>query len=157
MKYDILLIGGNGFVGRVIAAQLQLAGYSVLVPTSHLGAARELRMLPKIHVEEADVLKGQLQGFLGHWRLDAIFGTDGVKWVGLKASSVLNEFVEGDNLSYLWLINIVKFLFVATIPSDSGKIGGQNHLTDAKLTCVFVINLHVFCVFQTQVTVADSL
>ena len=33
MKYDILLIGGNGFVGRVIAAQLQLAGYSVLVPT----------------------------------------------------------------------------------------------------------------------------
>lgn len=55
MKYDILLIGGNGFVGRVIAAQLQLAGHSVLVPTSHLGAARELRMLPKIHVEEADV------------------------------------------------------------------------------------------------------
>jgi uncharacterized protein YbjT (DUF2867 family) len=55
MKYDILLIGGNGFVGRVIAAQLQLAGYSVLVPTSHLGAARELRMLPKVHVEEADV------------------------------------------------------------------------------------------------------
>ena len=55
MKYDILLIGGNGFVGRVIAAQLQLAGYSVLIPTSHLGAARELRMLPKIHVEEADV------------------------------------------------------------------------------------------------------
>jgi uncharacterized protein YbjT (DUF2867 family) len=55
MKYDILLIGGNGFVGRVIAAQLQLAGYSVLVPTGHLVAARELRMLPKVHVEEADV------------------------------------------------------------------------------------------------------
>ena len=55
MKYDILLIGGNGFVGRVIAAQLQLAGYSVLVPTSHLGAARELRMLPKVHVEDADI------------------------------------------------------------------------------------------------------
>jgi uncharacterized protein YbjT (DUF2867 family) len=55
MKYDILLIGGNGFVGRVIAAQLQLAGYSVLVPTGHLVAARELRMLPKVHVEEADI------------------------------------------------------------------------------------------------------
>jgi NADH dehydrogenase len=55
MKYDILLIGGNGFVGRVIAAQLQLAGYSVLVPTAHLAAARELRMLPKIHAEEADI------------------------------------------------------------------------------------------------------
>ena len=55
MKYDILLIGGNGFVGRVIAAQLQLAGYSVLIPTGHLAAARELRLLPKVHVEEADV------------------------------------------------------------------------------------------------------
>ncbi len=55
MKYDILLIGGNGFVGRVIAAQLQLAGYSVLIPTGHLAAARELRMLPKAHVEDADI------------------------------------------------------------------------------------------------------
>ena len=55
MKYDILLIGGNGFVGRVIAAQLQLAGYSVLIPTGHLAAARELRMLPKVHIEEANI------------------------------------------------------------------------------------------------------
>ena len=55
MKYDILLIGGNGFVGRVLAAQLQAKGYSVLLPTSHLAAARELRMLPKVHLEEADV------------------------------------------------------------------------------------------------------
>ncbi len=55
MKYDILIIGGNGFVGRVLAAQLQLAGYSVLVPTSHLAAARELRMLPKVHVEDVDI------------------------------------------------------------------------------------------------------
>ena len=55
MKYDILLIGGNGFVGRVIAAQLQVAGYSVLLPTRHLAAGRELRMLPKVHLEDADV------------------------------------------------------------------------------------------------------
>ncbi len=55
MKYDILLIGGNGFVGRVLAAQLQAEGYSVLLPTRHLAAARELRMLPKIHLEDADV------------------------------------------------------------------------------------------------------
>jgi NADH dehydrogenase len=55
MKYDILLIGGNGFVGRVLAAQLQAAGYSVLLPTSHLAAARELRMLPKVYLEDADV------------------------------------------------------------------------------------------------------
>lgn len=55
MKYDILLIGGNGFVGRVLAAQLQAEGYSVLLPTSHLAAGRELRMLPKVHLEDADV------------------------------------------------------------------------------------------------------
>ena len=66
MKYDILLIGGNGFVGRVIAAQLQLAGYSVLVPTGHLAAARELRMLPKVHVEEADIHEfDELQSLCG--------------------------------------------------------------------------------------------
>jgi len=55
MKYDILLIGGNGFVGRVLAAQLQAEGYSVLLPTSHLAAGRDLRMLPKVHLEDADV------------------------------------------------------------------------------------------------------
>ena len=55
MKYDILLIGGNGFVGRVIAAQLQAAGYSVLIPSSHPAAGRELRMLPKVFVEDADI------------------------------------------------------------------------------------------------------
>jgi NADH dehydrogenase len=53
MQYDILLIGGNGFVGRVLAAQLQLAGYSVLIPTSHPSAGRELRMLPKLYIEWA--------------------------------------------------------------------------------------------------------
>lgn len=55
MKYDILLIGGNGFVGRVLAAQLQIQGYSVLLPTSHPAAGRELRMLPKVHLEDADI------------------------------------------------------------------------------------------------------
>ena len=55
MKYDILLIGGNGFVGRVLAAKLQHAGYSVLLPTRHMGTARELRMLPKVHLEDADI------------------------------------------------------------------------------------------------------
>ena len=55
MQYDILLIGGNGFVGRVLAAQLQLAGYSVLIPSSHPSTGRELRMLPKVHVEQANI------------------------------------------------------------------------------------------------------
>jgi uncharacterized protein YbjT (DUF2867 family) len=71
MKYDILLIGGNGFVGRVIAAQLQIAGYSVLVPTGHLVAARELRMLPKVHVEEADIHEfDELQSLCGRIQPD---------------------------------------------------------------------------------------
>jgi NADH dehydrogenase len=55
MQYDILLFGGNGFVGRVLAAQLQAAGYSVLIPSSHLAAGRDLRTLPKVHIEEADI------------------------------------------------------------------------------------------------------
>lgn len=55
MKYDILLIGGNGFVGRVVAAQLQAAGYSVLLPTRYLAGARELRMLPKVYLEDTDI------------------------------------------------------------------------------------------------------
>lgn len=55
MKYDILLIGGNGFVGRVLADQLQAAEYSVLMPTRHMASARELSILPKIHLEKADV------------------------------------------------------------------------------------------------------
>ena len=55
MKYDILLIGGNGFVGHVLAARLQEAGYSVLLPTRHLASARDLRVLPAVHIEEADV------------------------------------------------------------------------------------------------------
>ncbi|QWD62653.1 complex I NDUFA9 subunit family protein [Polynucleobacter sp. MWH-UH25E] len=55
MQYDILLIGGNGFVGRVLAAQLQLAGYSVLIPSGHPSTGRELRLLPKVHIEEVDI------------------------------------------------------------------------------------------------------
>ena len=55
MQYDILLIGGNGFVGRVLAAQLHLAGYSILIPSSHPSAGRELRILPKVHIENANI------------------------------------------------------------------------------------------------------
>ena len=55
MKYDILLIGGNGFVGRTLAARLQRVGYSVLIPTRHLASARDFRILPAVHVEDADV------------------------------------------------------------------------------------------------------
>ena len=55
MKYDVLLIGGNGFVGSVIARKLQQEGYSVLLPTRHLAAARDLRLLPSMYLTDADV------------------------------------------------------------------------------------------------------
>ena len=42
-------------MGRVLAAQLQSRGYSVLLPTGNLASARELRMLPKVHVEDANI------------------------------------------------------------------------------------------------------
>jgi NADH dehydrogenase len=38
-----------------LAAQLQAANYSVLIPSSHPASGRELRMLPKIHIEDVDV------------------------------------------------------------------------------------------------------
>ncbi len=60
MKYQILLIGGNGFVGRVLARELQTAGYSVLLPTRHLAATRDLRLLPNVHLQEADVNQAQV-------------------------------------------------------------------------------------------------
>ncbi len=63
MQYDILLVGGNGFVGRALAAKLQAKGYSVLLPTRHVAAARELRVLPKVHIEDCDVHEfDELQG-----------------------------------------------------------------------------------------------
>jgi len=73
MKYDILLIGGNGFVGRVLAAKLQAAGYSVLLPTSHLPAARDLRILPKVHLEDADVHEfDELQNLCARIKLNGV-------------------------------------------------------------------------------------
>ena len=63
MQYDILLVGGDGFVGRALAAKLQAQGYSVLLPTRHVAAARELRVLPKVHIEDCDVDEfDELQG-----------------------------------------------------------------------------------------------
>ena len=55
MKYDILLIGGNGFVGRVLAAKLQLKGFKVLLPTRNFAAASELSLLTNVHLVDANV------------------------------------------------------------------------------------------------------
>ena len=55
MKYDILLIGGNGFVGRRLAAKLQLNGFRVLLPTRNISASNELRLLPNTNLVDANV------------------------------------------------------------------------------------------------------
>lgn len=51
----ILLIGGNGFVGRHLAARLSAAGHHLLIPTRRASRARELLVLPTARVVEADV------------------------------------------------------------------------------------------------------
>ena len=51
----IVLIGGSGFVGEAVAAQLAAAGRSVLVPTRNRERARNIILLPTIEAVQADV------------------------------------------------------------------------------------------------------
>jgi len=51
----ILLIGGTGFVGKKIAAQLVTNGYEVIVPTRFPAHAKELSVLPRLKLVPADV------------------------------------------------------------------------------------------------------
>jgi len=52
----ICVVGGGGFVGRHVVAQLVRAGHRVTVPTRYREVAkRELLMLPTVEVVEADV------------------------------------------------------------------------------------------------------
>jgi NADH dehydrogenase len=72
MKYDVLLVGGSGFVGRVIGHQLQSKGYSVLLPFRRYSAIRDLRLLPNVTLMEADVNDRQtVQKLLAHLKPSA--------------------------------------------------------------------------------------
>ena len=54
-KYDVLMIGGSGFIGKKIAAKLEARGYRVCIPTRRLKDAKELSVLPKVYLIEADI------------------------------------------------------------------------------------------------------
>ncbi|MEN9295042.1 MAG: complex I NDUFA9 subunit family protein [Burkholderiaceae bacterium] len=54
-KYDVLMIGGSGFIGKKIAAKLEARGYRVCIPTRRLKDAKELSVLPKVYLVEADI------------------------------------------------------------------------------------------------------
>ena len=63
----ICLIGGSGFIGRHLAAQLIKSGYQVSVLTRRREAHRELLVLPNLqligsNIYDADALSAQLQG-----------------------------------------------------------------------------------------------
>jgi NADH dehydrogenase len=56
MRYEsILVIGGSGFIGSHIVAQLAATGRRVIVPTRRPHRARHLTVLPTVQLVEADV------------------------------------------------------------------------------------------------------
>ncbi len=56
---DILVLGGTGFVGRSVCEKLVErsggAGGRIVVPTRHIGHARDLQLLPTLQPVQADV------------------------------------------------------------------------------------------------------
>jgi NADH dehydrogenase len=51
----LCILGGTGFVGRVLSARLVAGGHEVLVPTSHYERHRDLTVLPTLKLVEGDV------------------------------------------------------------------------------------------------------
>lgn len=62
----ILIIGGSGFIGSVIAARLAAQNRRVIVPTRRFSRARPLVLLPTVDVIEADVHHGPTLSKLVH-------------------------------------------------------------------------------------------
>ncbi len=78
MRHEsILVIGGSGFIGRHVVAQLAAAGRKVLVPSRRYERARSLLVLPTVQVMEADVFdEAVLRQLLGN--VDAVINLVGV-------------------------------------------------------------------------------
>ncbi len=78
MRYrSILVIGGSGFVGSHIVAQLAASGRHVTVPTRRLQRARHLLVLPTVQIVEADVFDDAALGRLMSG-VDAVINLVGV-------------------------------------------------------------------------------
>ena len=59
MRYaSVLVIGGTGFIGGHLVAQLAATGRRVIVPTRHASRARKFSVLPTVEVVEASVHDG---------------------------------------------------------------------------------------------------
>lgn len=74
---SILVIGGSGFVGSHIVAQLAASGRHVMVPTRRLERARHLLVLPTVQIVEADVFDDAALGRLMSG-VDAVINLVGV-------------------------------------------------------------------------------
>ena len=51
----VLLLGGSGFVGSVLAGRLSAAGNAVLIPTRRRERCKALTLLPRVELVEADI------------------------------------------------------------------------------------------------------
>lgn len=78
MRHDsILVIGGSGFIGSHIVAQLAATGRRVIVPTRRPHRTRHLTVLPTVQLVEADVYDPQALDRLVQ-RADAVINLVGV-------------------------------------------------------------------------------
>jgi NADH dehydrogenase len=78
MNYNrVLLLGGSGFIGTSVAAQLSAKGIFVTVPTRQTRRAQHLLLLPTVEVVEANVFQeSDLQELVG--RHDAVINLTGI-------------------------------------------------------------------------------
>jgi uncharacterized protein YbjT (DUF2867 family) len=56
----VLVVGGSGFIGSHLVAQLAATGRRVIVPTRHASRVRSFSVLPTVEVVQADVNKSNV-------------------------------------------------------------------------------------------------